>query len=319
MESNTTIPDFVDRSRLLTIIGVLLLVGGVAVGLLGPVEMYSFYLFSKGGRFHYQGFGFGSFMFANIASQIIGYYLIAIILITLGYGHLKLRQWARVLALAWLWSWLVVGGPLIMVVFFILVGSKDLSFPVALISLIFLGLSYLIFPGLLIRFYKSRNVCKTLETNDTKKAWIETLPIPILVLSSLYSFYLIMFHVLILFNGIFPAFGSFRFGLQGIVLLDISIACLVCITWGTLQRRLWAWWGSVILLGAFMFSTVVTFFRSSYSSILSGLAFPQREMEILDGLPLQGYQFSLLIGIPLFTTWVIALLSKRHFRLDMRV
>jgi MFS family permease len=232
MESNTTIPDFVDRSRLLTIIGVLLLVGGVAVGLLGPVEMYSFYLFSKGGRFHYQGFGFGSFMFANIASQIIGYYLIAIILITLGYGHLKLRQWARVLALAWLWSWLVVGGPLIMVVFFILVGSKDLSFPVALISLIFLGLSYLIFPGLLIRFYKGRNVCKTLETNDTKKAWIETLPIPILVLSSLYSFYLIMFHILILFNGMFPVFGNFRFGLQGIVLLDISIAGLVCIIWG---------------------------------------------------------------------------------------
>jgi hypothetical protein len=51
MESNTTLPDFVDRSRLLIIIGVFLLVGGVAVGLLGPVEMYSFYLFSEGGRF----------------------------------------------------------------------------------------------------------------------------------------------------------------------------------------------------------------------------------------------------------------------------
>lgn len=79
MEPKTPPMDYMDRSRLLTIIGVLLLLGGVAIGLLGPVEMYSFYLFSEGGRFHYQGFGFGSFMFDNIASQIIGYYLIAVI------------------------------------------------------------------------------------------------------------------------------------------------------------------------------------------------------------------------------------------------
>jgi len=319
MDAKTSHLDYTDRSRLLTIIGILLLLGGVAVGLLGPLEMYCFYLFSEGGRFHYEGFGFGSFMFGNIASQIIGYYMIAIMFITLGYGHLKLRRWARVLSLTLLWSWLVVGAPLIFVVFFILAGSKDLSITVALISLVFLGLSYLLFPGLLIRFYQSRNVRRTLETKDAKTYWIEDLPTPILVLSALYLFYLIMLHILILFNGMFPVFGVFRYGLQGIILLDVSIACLVCITWGTLRRRLWAWWASVILLGLFMFSTVLTFFRSSYSAILLGLAFPPREMEFLGGLPIQGYHFSILVGIPLFTTWVIAILSKRHFGTDVRI
>ncbi len=319
MDAKTSHLDYTDRSRLLTIIGILLLLGGVAVGLLGPLEMYCFYLFSEGGRFHYEGFGFGSFMFGNIASQIIGYYMIAIMFITLGYGHLKLRRWARVLSLTLLWSWLVVGAPLIFVVFFILAGSKDLSITVALISLVFLGLSYLLFPGLLIRFYQSRNVRRTLETKDAKTYWIEDLPTPILVLSALYLFYLIMLHILILFNGMFPVFGVFRYGLQGIILLDVSIACLVCITWGTLRRRLWAWWASVILLGLFMFSTVLTFFRSSYSAILLGLAFPPREMEFLGGLPVQGYHFSILVGIPLFTTWVIAILSKRHFGTDVRI
>src|SRR5512137_3172380 len=81
----------------ITAIGVLSLLGGTAVGALGPLEMYCFYLFSEGGRFHYEGFGFGSFMFGNIASQIVGYYLIAAMLIPLGYGHLKVRRWARVL------------------------------------------------------------------------------------------------------------------------------------------------------------------------------------------------------------------------------
>ena len=318
MEANTSNLDYTDRTRLIAVIGVLLLLAGIAVGFLGPLEMYCFYLFSDGGRFHYEGFGFGSFMFGNIASQIIGYYLIAALFIPLGYGHLKLRRWARTLSLTLLWSWLVVGAPLIVVVFFILAATKDLSLPAALMALVFLGLSYFVFPGLLIRFYQGRNVRQTFEAKDARPCWIEDLPIPILVLSALYSFFVIMLHILILFNGMFPVFGVFRFGLQGIVLLDISIACLICLIWGTLQRRLWAWWGAVILLGLFTFSTVLTFFRSSYSTILTGLAFPPREIEFLDGLPVQGYHFAILTGIPLLITWGVAILSKRHFAVAWR-
>lgn len=314
MNANTSDSNYINRSRVISIIGVFLLLGGIAIGFLGPLEMYCFYLFSDGGRFHYQGFGFGSFMFGNIASQIVGYYLMAALFIPLGYGHLKMRRWARTFSLTLLWSWLVVGAPLVVVVFFILVASKDLSLPVALIALIFLGLSYLVFPWLLIRFYQGRNVRRTFEAKNTNSCWLEELPMPILILSSLYLFYIIILHILILFNGIFPAFGVFVFGFQGILLLDLSIACLVCLIWGMLRSKLWAWWGSVIWLSLFTFSTVLTFCRYDYSAILSGLAFPPREMEFLGGIPVQGYHFSVLAGIPLFITWVIAILSKRHFR-----
>ena len=68
---------FRDRRLILGAIGALLLVVGAIAAFYGPIEMYCFYMFSEGGRFHYQGFGFGSFMFGNIATQIIGYYLIA--------------------------------------------------------------------------------------------------------------------------------------------------------------------------------------------------------------------------------------------------
>jgi MFS family permease len=314
MDAHTSKSAYKDRTRVMAVIGVLLLLSGIAVGFLGPLEMYCFYLFSEGGRFHYEGFGFGSFMFGNIASQIVGYYLIAALFIPLGYGHLTMRRWVRPLALTLLWSWLVVGAPLIVVVFFILAASKDLSLPAALVALVFLGLSYLVFPGLLIRFYQGRHVRRTLETHDPKPRWIEDLPTPILVLSSLYVFYIIMLHILILFNGMFPVFGVFRFGLEGIVLLDIAMAGLVCIVWGTLRLRLWAWWGAVIGLGLFTFSTILTFFKSSYSTVLSALAFPPREMEFLGGVPFQGYHFAVLVGTPLLITWGVAVLSKRYFR-----
>jgi len=314
MDANTNNSTYQDRTRWFKVSGVLLLLSGIAVGLLGPLEMYCFYLFSEGGRFHYAGFGFGSFMFGNIAAQIVGYYLIAALLIPLGYGHLKMRRWVRPLTLALLWAWLIVGAPLIVVVSFILLATKDLSLLAALLALVLLALSYLVLPGLLIRFYRGRDVRQTLATKDPRSYWIEGVPTPILVLSCLYAFYVIMLHILILFNGMYPVFGVFRYGLQGIVLLDITIAGLACITWGTLLRRLWAWWGSVILLGLFTCSTILTFCRSSYSAILSGLAFPPREIEFLRGIPAQGYHFAIMVGIPLLMTWGVVILSKRCFR-----
>jgi hypothetical protein len=314
VESNASNLNYKDRSRLIVVIGALLLLAGIAVGFLGPLEMYCFYLFSEGGRFHYPGFGFGSFMFGNIAAQIIGYYMIAAALIPLGYGHLTMRRWARPLALTLLWSWLVIGAPVTAMVSFILLASKDLSLPAALAALIFLALSYLALPALLIRFYGGQNVRRSFEAKDAEPCWIEDLPVPALVLSALYLFYIVMLHVLILFNGMYPVFGSFRFGFQGILLIDFSIACLAFLAWGTLRLKAWAWWGAVILGGLFTLSTVLTFFMSSYSDILSGLAFPPREMEIFGGMPIQGYYFSVPVGMPLIISWLIALLSKRHFR-----
>ncbi len=303
-----------DRTLVIKFIGWLLLLSGIAVGMLAPLEMYCFYLFSDGGRFHYEGFGFGTFMFANIAGQIVGYYLIATVLILLGIGHLKIKRWAKKLSLALLCTWLFVGAPLLVLVYFILAGTKALSPVIALMALFFFALSYLVFPWLLIRFYRGRNIRLTFETRDGKSYWIEDMPVPILVMSFLYAFYIIMFHLLILFNGLFPLFGNFLFGFQGIIAIDITIACLVAILYGTLRRRLWAWWAAVVGLSMFTFSTIFTFTRSSYAAILSGLAFPARELEFLSGVPLQGVHFAIMTGVPLLATIGLVLLSKRYFR-----
>ncbi len=86
-------------------------------------------------------------MFGNIAAQIAGYYLIAALLIPLGYGHLKPRRWVGPLTQALLWAWLVVGGASSVLAAFILFASKDLSLPATLMMLVFLGVSYLVAPG----------------------------------------------------------------------------------------------------------------------------------------------------------------------------
>ena len=258
-----------DRGLLIKILGWIFFLAGIGIAFLAPLEIYCFYLFSYGGRYYYEGFGFGSFMFANIAGQVIGYYLTALILLTLGYGHLKIRKWGRNLSISLLYFWLIVGIPLIIAAFFVLAGTKEVSAPLASVILAVSILSYAVIPPLLIHFYKKRNIVYTFDKNDNKTCWIEKLPISVLTLGWLIIFYIIVLHILILFNGIFPVFGTFLYGIEGIVLLDIAILCLSFLVWGLLRLKLWAWRGTVFALGIFAASTIITFVNSSYSTILA--------------------------------------------------
>ncbi|NTW08201.1 MAG: hypothetical protein HGA28_01360 [Anaerolineaceae bacterium] len=305
--------EFKDRCRFFKGFGVLLLLGGIFFGLLAPLENYCFYLFGEGGEFHYRGFAFGSFMFGNITAQIICYYILAALLLTLGYGHLKLKRCVRPFSLALLRAWLVIGAPLIFITYFILLGSKDLSPETGVIAAMLLLLSYFSFPWLLIRFYRGENARLTLESRDETISELESLPAPIPVLSFLAAFFIVVLHVLMLFNGIYPVLGVFATRMEGIILLDISIAGMAFILWGTVKQKAWAWWGWVIAFGLFAFSTIFTFLRTDYGKLLAVLEFPYFEREFLEGIPAKGYHFALLAGIPLATTWVIGVVSKRFF------
>jgi hypothetical protein len=172
---------------------------------------------------------------------------------------------------------------------------------------------------LLIWFYRSRNVRLTFETRDPKTYGVERFPIPVLVLCSLYLFYVVVLHILILFNGIFPLFGVWLVDFQGILLLDILIACLACLIWGTFRLRTWAWWGSLIYFGLLTSSSILTLCRCSLSDILSRMKFAPTEMEALQGLPFQGWLMAAFIGIPLLLTLGLIILSKRHFRTGGRL
>jgi hypothetical protein len=305
--------DHRDRSLALKAIGACLLLIGAVAAFLGPVEIYCFSLFAEGGRFHYEGFGFGSFMFGNIACQVAGYYLVAMLLIPLGYGHWKTRRWARTLSLILLWSWLVVGIPLSIVLFLMLVTAKELSLVAVLVAAILLGLSYLVIPGLLVRFYRSRDVRLTFESGDPQSYWIETHPMPVLVLSTLHLFYILVLHIPLLFNGIFPLFGVLVSDLPGMFLLDASVLCLALLVWGLLRLRTWAWWGSLIYFGLFTTSSILTLTRSRYADILSAMDLPPTEVKFLDGVPLQGFHFAVFTGIPLLITLGVILVSRKHF------
>jgi len=225
--------------------GVVMLLAGIGSLALGPVEMVCFTWFEEGGRFAYDGFGFGSFMFGNMAMQILGYYLVATVLIPLGYRHLTLRRWVPPVTLALVWSWVVLGVPLLIVFLFILPATKELSVGAGAAVAVLAVLSYVALPGLLVRFYRSRRAQTAFGTLGPHPGvfsrWVESLSVPVLVVVGLEATVVVALHILLFFNGVFPLPGGWATGLPGYVRVDAAILSLLAIGWGTVRRRRGAW------------------------------------------------------------------------------
>ena len=291
--------------------------GFMLLGLLGayygPLEFYPFYLFSEGGRFHYPGFGFGAFMFANIAAQVMGYYLVALVFIPLGYGHLRLRDWARPLALTYVTVWLVLGLPLSLTVLFMLFSVKDLSVAAGVFFLVLAVFGYPVAPLLLVRFYRWRRVVGVFTYQPDQDGGWSTAPILSRALVVLSLFFALALHTAIFLNGSFPLFGGWLHGLQGIMLLDVSIWLLAFLAWTALKRYRWSWWIGAAVYAALLATVASTLVVTDFQNLLIGLNLPERELVLLGGMPLEGWHLALFAGIPLAATLGLWVSARRYF------
>lgn len=300
-------------SFILSLIGSLLLLSGITAAFFGPLEIYCYYLFTEGGRFYYEGFGFGSLMFANITIQIVGYYLIALIFIPLGYGHLKRQSWSQKISMALLRTWLILGFPISLVLLFIFVNTKEPSIFIIVLSVLFLIISYTLLPFLLIKFYKSKNVAVALKLEDDTFHFIRKYPVPILALIFLYVGYIFLFHVFLLCRGIFPLWGYWLVNLPGFIALSISILFFIILIIGTAKQKLWAWWASMIYFIAVAVSTLITLSMSQFSEIIRLLKLPLKESDALMNFPLEGIHLSAICSLPFIVTLAVILFSKKYF------
>lgn len=297
---------------LITTIGWLLIIIGIIAAFLAPAEFYSYYLFSEGGRFHYDGFGFGSFIFGIISIQIFAYYLIAILFIPLGYGHIKRQKWIAKIVLTLLWIWYICGIPLLMILLFMLITFKVPSLFFMIFCIILCISSYTFIPVLLIKFYKSENVENALRINNGINKFIEKYPTSILINVTLLVFYIFAFHALFLFKGIFPFFGNWLINFQGFIVITISILIFVTLIIGTLRMKSWAWWLAFIYLCVFSVSSAITLILSDVEKIVTLLNLPETESKALINIPLEGFHLFLIAGVPLILS-IAAIIYSRKF------
>lgn len=383
VESNTR-PEHRERSRVLLVIGAVLLLLGITAAVFS-VSLLLHYLRVEGRPPGPSAFGYLEWC------MITGCCLFAAILTPLGYGHLRTRRWARTFSITIMHVWLVLGAfltlllvfmqlfPLPVMVLAIVVvsffafdlfigpassGSRAtvILFIPPVILLAFLAVAYLIpakapartllllpasgpagmlltdvfrlvapfsyilgalmalawpvVPWLLMRFYESRNVVQMFEMKDPRTYWTDRVPVPILVLSSLYLFYVYVISVPfpMMLNGVFPVFGVLLSGLRGRIVLGASTLPFAALAWGTLRRRMWAWWAALVCVGALLVSSTLTFPRLSYSEILETMNLPLAEVQTLQRLRFEGKHFAAFVGAPLLIIVVKIILSRKHFR-----
>jgi len=312
------IRDIVNLGLIFRLGGAFLLLTGLAGLFIAPIEIHVYSQFEEGGRFAYEGFGFGSLMFGNITIQIAGYYFIALICIPLGYGHLRLRRWARPAGETLLIDWLVLGLPLTLIAFLMLLTSKNIpSSALPLLIVIFL-LLYPILPVGLLLFYRSRRVRLLFERDGSGSAALDEKPMPRLILGSLMAFFVLFLHLPLLFNGAFPLFGRYLFDFEGLLVTQLAIVILIVVAWGVFRGRPWAWWGALFYLVIIILSATVTFLVTTPTDLFAGMHLAEMEREILQNVPLQSVHLLLLFAPPLLVTMALLIAWRREFGLGKR-
>jgi hypothetical protein len=305
---------FRSRKSLLKIFGAVLLTTGLLFAFIGMIEMDCFYLFSGDGRFAYDGFGFGTFMFANIATQIAGYYVIAAIGIVLGAGHLSLKRWARDLSLTLSTTWLIAGLPLTLIALLMFITAKDPSVGAFLIALPVAALVYPVAPLVVLRFYQGERVRLTFEQADPGPSWLAAIPLSVQVLCVLLVLVILALHAMVLLNGLFPFFGTLLVDLSGILALDITFLALGISLWGLARLKAWAWWGTLIVFVLLTASTLLTLPRYTVGHILSLMRFAPIEMDAFSNLPFLHASPTLVAVLPLLTLLGVIGWVYRYFR-----
>jgi hypothetical protein len=305
---------------LLKIVGFALILVGLVAAYYGPLEIFVFYLFSEGGRFHYDGFGVGSIWFAALVVQNIGYYVIAAICIPIGIGHLKLRRWALTLTQLYIWFWLGAGIllaanliALIPQTFNLELSQDQLITRLAIIG-VFTFFSLILLPVLTLWFYRNKKVSSLFWENDPYTYWTENFPFPLLALLLLYVIMIIVLHTAIFLQSLFPVFGQIIFGRQSVYLISLCILILGILTVGIIQLKDWAWWGSLVYLSLLSVSSLISFSQHSFYEIIQMMSLPTFEKELLEELTLV-HDFYLvgLVAAPLLAALGLLIYSKRYF------
>jgi len=294
------------------ILGIIQLVIGFSILWLAPVEIYSFYLFSEGGPFYYDGFHIGSFVHGLVAAQIFAFYAIGVMFILIGYGHIKLKAWTLNLSIGSIWFWIIFGLP-VMFFFLPLLSMKEISaqYPILLLAGAAIILIFII-PVILLFFYHQSSVRELFTVNHDHVSEFKNMPTGSYLALIVYSFYILLFHIMIFYHGLFPLFGKFLTGLGGIAVYGFLILLMILLIYGLIKRINISWVISVAFFGLLMLSATVTIINYDYNSIIELMELPKLEYDMFTKLPVKAFYLLLPIVYILMTSLIIVFRTRNY-------
>ena len=191
----------------------------------------------------------------------------------------------QVIGVILIWDWMVIGLPLTIIAFFMLLTSKNLpssSLPILILAFITL---YPAGPLLARWFYHRPGIQNAFKSQRDGPSWIDKHQI-ILVSTSLMAFTTLALHLPLLFNGIFPFFNHILFGLNCYMVIDGCILLSTMLAWGLYRGSRTTWSVSIVYLVALIASSVSAFLLVGSAVIFSLLDLAEIEMDAVRNIPL---------------------------------
>ena len=149
---------------------------------------------------------------------------------------------------------------------------------------------------------------------DANSYWTERYPFPLLALLLIFVIMVIVMHIAIFFQSLFPMFGQIMLGRQSVYIVALCILILSILMFGVVQLKMWAWWGSLVYISLLTISTAWSFSRYGVYDIVLMLKLPAYEMEFLGKLTLfQDFHLVGLLAIPLLIALALVVYSRRYF------
>lgn len=260
----------------------------------------------------------------TLAPGILLYTFLAAWFVTMGIGSILARRWARALSLIFSWVWLVCGiGALLFMILFMsdmytkMGQSGQMPPEVARIAQFVmmgtLSVIYIILPGILVLFYKSRHVKATCDARDMHMRWTDRCPLPVLALSLLFWSWAASTLFAAFYNWVVPFFGCILSGPAGAVCVFAAAALSAYVAWGSYRLRISAWWCAAVIAIVWGASTIITFARIDLFDLYRKMNFPAEQIETMNqfGMP----QGEAIIGFALawFVGFLVYLLYTKKF------
>ena len=252
----------------------------------------------------------------------------AVAFVWLGVGSIQCRRWARALVLILAWVWLFTGLLLVPIMAWLMprimasapAGAQALpvsaTVVIVVVQIAFMSAFFILLPGALVLFYRSRNVKETCEARDPVRRWTDACPLPVLAGVCLMAWGTILMLGLALSGfAMLPFFGILLTGLPG-TLAMIGVACVVFwIGRNWYRLKVSGWWALVAVTIVFAISNALTFARVDLIEVYQKLGYPQAQIDLIQRQGWMTNSFmargSLIWVLPMlgYLLWV-----KRYFR-----